>query len=111
MITTSQAKSQTNHQEKKSSKAKLLIVDPAINPKQLENEFAIERPEVRKSSLPSLELRDKIFEGINKISDWDETEKDLLYVRIKSRNMKEIKKIYPELSSEEIKKMKERMGE
>ena len=85
-------------------KAKVLIIDPRIETKDLATNFDVERP-VYHSSLPKRNLRDKTLAGIQSSKAWDEVKKDIFYMDLKSKNLNDLKKKYPEVSTDELKKV------
>lgn len=83
-------------------KAKVLIVDPDIETKELEKNFEVQRPS-HPYSLPSKQKRDEVFEGIESLKNYDELKKDILFMDLKSKSIKEIKAKYPDLSPQDLK--------
>ena len=85
-------------------KAKVLVIDPMIETKDLTTNFDVERP-VYHNSLPKRNLRDKTLAGIQSSKAWDEVKKDIFYMDLKSKNLNDLKKKYPEVSTDELKKV------
>ncbi len=87
-------------------RAKVLIVDPDIDTTELKD-YKIERPELG-YSLPDREEREDLFVGFDAVKNYDELQRDILFMDLKSKTLKELKKKYPELLLSDLKKMKER---
>jgi hypothetical protein len=89
-------------------KAHVTILDPNIDGKPLEGHFNVHRGSTYKKSLPSRELRDEVLSGVPKIQNWEELKKDILFMDLESKSIKELHKKYPELSEKELKGLKDR---
>jgi hypothetical protein len=88
-------------------KANVLIVDPDVDSKSLENGYNVQKPS-QAYSLPDKEARDEVLKNIKSVQNYDELKKDILYMDLKSKSPAELMKKYPELSKQDIKKMLER---
>ncbi len=86
--------------------AKVLIVDPDIDASELKG-HKIERPQ-QAYSLPDREEREDLFAGFDAVKNYDELQKDILFMDLKSKSIKELRKKYPELQVSDLKKMKEK---
>lgn len=88
-------------------KAKLVIVDPNIDPEAFGEEFEIQSTE-RDSKLPDKNLRDDFLSGLPQIKDWDEWDKDLFYMELQYKSLDDLVRKYPDFSRKELKKLKEK---
>lgn len=86
--------------------AKVLIVDPDIDASELKG-HKIERP-AQAYSLPDREEREDLFAGFDAVKNYDELQKDILFMDLKSKTIKQLQKKYPELMVSDLKKMKEK---
>lgn len=85
-------------------KAKVLIVDPDIETVELEKDFEIQRP-AHHYALPDKKVRDKVFEGVESLKKYDELKKDILFMDLQSKSLKEIQDKYPEIPASDLKTM------
>lgn len=88
-------------------RAKVLIVDPDVETKDLEQDYEVQRPR-QPYALPNKEIRDEVFAGIESVKKYDELKKDILYMDLQSKTLPELKKKYPDISQDEFKIMMDR---
>lgn len=90
-------------------KAKLTIVDRDIDRSQLSDQFDVNYPDQQEYALPDREERDLAYKGVKAITKWDELRKDIFFMDLRSKSIKELLSRYPELSEAEIKTLKARV--
>lgn len=89
-------------------KAKVLLIDEDIDGKSLEKNFDVQKGSTHESSIPNKADRDLLLKGVKQASKWDELQKDIFYVELKSKSVKELKKKYPEFSEKELQLLKDK---
>lgn len=87
-------------------KADLLILDDDIDASELKDSFHIKKGSTLKSFLPPKDKRDALLTNVPEAQNWDEYQKDSFYMDIKNKTPKEIKEKYPQLTNDEISKLK-----
>ncbi len=87
-----------------SQQVRALILDPDIDTKKLK-QYKIERPELY-NSLPDRAEREKLLAGITVVKEYDELQKDILFMDLKSKSLKELQKKYPKISKLELQQLK-----
>lgn len=88
-------------------KAQLLLIDPDIEARELEN-FNIQRGSTHVSSIPDRDAREDFFHEVSKVQEWDELKKDIFYMELERKSVDQLHKKYPELTKKEIKALKDR---
>ena len=88
-------------------KAQLLVIDPDIETRELEN-FNIQKGSTHVSSIPDRDEREEFFQGVSQVQSWDELKKDIFYMELDRKSVDDLHKKYPELSKKDIKKLKDR---
>ena len=89
-------------------KAKVLIVDPDIDATELEKDFEVQRPAKPHNVLPDKDLRDEVLSVVKTVQGWDELKKDILFMDLKSKDLKQLTEKYPELKESELKGLQDR---
>ena len=84
--------------------ARVLIVDPDIDANELKG-VKIDRPQLH-NSLPDREDREELLAGVEEVKDYDELQKDILFMDLKSKSLKDLQKKYPDISPAVLKKLK-----
>lgn len=92
-------------------KIKLLIIDKEISAKHLEKTYAIEYPDNPPPIFPSIEKRDHFFIGVEFPKSYDDLQKDMLYMELKTLPLTELTEKYPELEPNELKRLKAKMND
>ncbi|WPU64864.1 hypothetical protein [Peredibacter starrii] len=88
-------------------KAKVLLIDENINGKELEKNFDVEK-NTHQSSIPNKADRDLLLKNVKGTAKWDELQKDIFYMDLKSKSVKELKKKYSEFSEKELQLLKDK---
>lgn len=86
-------------------KAKVLLIDEDIDGKSLEKNFDIQK-NTHESSIPNKADRDLLLKGVKGTEKWDELQKDIFYMDLKSKSVKELKKKYSEISEKDLQLLK-----
>lgn len=84
--------------------ARVLIVDPDIDASELKD-YQVDRPKLH-NSLPDREEREEFLAGVEEVKDYDELQKDIFFMDIKSKSLKDLQKKYPDISPVVLKKLK-----
>lgn len=87
---------------------KAILLDKDATSAELEKTHNVQKPIPSKTGLPSRAEREQFFADNWKdgLKDYDELEKDLLYMDLKSKTILELKQKYPELSAKELEELK-----
>ncbi len=85
-------------------KAKVLVIDPSIDQKKLQN-YDLEKPDPTKV-LPKKSERDEFFKNVKQAQSMDELGQDLFYMDLKSKPLPALMKKYPQFSEKELKALK-----
>lgn len=85
----------------------MVALDPDDDTSSIEDEFQVLAPEKTHNSLPSKQVRDAFLEGID-LDTWDEWDKDLFYMNLKSRSIEELVLKYPQFEKADLVKLKEK---
>lgn len=88
-------------------KAKVLIVDPDIDAEELKKDYKVQKP-AQHYGLPDKAIRDEVLGGIDSVAKWDELKKDIFFMDLKSKSLKELKVKYPEVSAKDFKILMDR---
>ena len=88
-------------------KAKVILLDDHIKSEKLEDNFDIETPQ-KNEILPDMHMRDSLLGKASPFNQWDELKKDIFYMDLKSKSLSDLEKKYPEVSKNELKKLKEK---
>ncbi len=94
------------HGQTPMGKAKVLVIDQDIDTTQLEKKYDVEKAAPSNLSIPDLESRNKLFEGIIFPENWDDLKKDVFFMELRSKSINDLIKKYPELKKSDIKKLK-----
>lgn len=84
----------------------ILLEEGASSP-ELEKTNKVQKPVPPKNSLPARAEREQFFADNWKegLKDYDELEKDLLYMDLKSKTILELRQKYPELTPKELEEL------
>lgn len=88
------------------NKANLFVVDQEIEADSLADQFTISKEQADLKVFPKKEIIDAFLENEEFARDWDELEKDIFYMNLKTRKMDYLKKKYPHISSEKLRELK-----
>ncbi len=87
------------------------VVDPEVDTSELEQKgYKVTREENEFSSLPDKEKRDLLLNGLPTAKDWDELQKDIFYMDLKSKTLEQLSKKYPDISKARLKQLKVKRG-
>ena len=86
----------------------VMLVDESIDPSPIQDTFKIEKGSTYKSSLPDRTEREAFFDENKTIQKWDEAKKDIFYMDLLSKDLKQLSQKYPEISPTDLAKMKAR---
>ena len=93
-------------------KGKILIIDKykglppaAADIKNTEFEHAIEQ----ESLFPPTTDRDQVFDSVHLPKNWDELDKDVFYMDLKTKSVHSLIKKYPMFQAKALERMKERI--
>jgi hypothetical protein len=85
------------------------VIDPQLDTQELEKKhFIVTREEDEFSSLPDKNKRDELFKELGEIKNWDELQKDIFYMDLKSKSIDKLIKKYPQLSSKKLQSLKDK---
>lgn len=87
-------------------KAKLVIVDPNLDPEEFGEDFDVQSK--RDTKLPDKNERDDFLSGLKQAQDWDEWEKDLFYMELQYKSLDDLVRKYPDFTRKELKNLKEK---
>ena len=87
---------------------KAVLLEEGAESPILDKNHNIQKPVSPRNILPARAEREQFFADNWKegLKDYDELEKDLLYMDLKSKTILELKKKYPELSPKELEELK-----
>lgn len=87
---------------------KAVLLEEGASSPELEKSHKVQKPVSPRNSLPARAEREQFFADNWKegLKDYDELEKDLLYMDLKSKTILELSKKYPELSPKELESLK-----
>lgn len=88
-------------------KAKVILIDEHIDGSSLQKNFDVQKNS-HESSIPKKEIRDEVLKGVKASEKWDELQKDIFYMDLKSKSVKELKKKYPAISEKELTFLKDK---
>ena len=85
-----------------------VLIDENASSAELEKTHKVQKPVSPRNTLPGRAEREQFFADNWKegLKDYDELEKDLLYMDLKSKTILELKTKYPELSPKELEELK-----
>ncbi len=87
------------------------VVDPEVDTSELQQKgYQVTRGENEFSSLPDKTKRDSLLEGLAVAKDWDELQKDIFYMDLKSKTLDQLEKKYPDISKDRLKQLKVKRG-
>lgn len=89
-------------------KAKVLLIDKDIDEKELQQNFDVQKGSTHESSIPDKNVRDHFLKSVKATSKWDELQKDIFYMDLKSKSVKELKNKYPDISEKELQLLKDK---
>lgn len=87
---------------------KAILLDEGATSSELDKNHQIQKAKPPRNILPARAEREQFFADNWKdgLKDYDELEKDLLYMDLKSKTILELKSKYPELSPKELEELK-----
>ncbi len=87
---------------------KVQIVDENIDSSSLEKSYQVSRHRDSSTSLPDRDLREEVLKDIKAIQKWDELKKDIFFMDLGSKSIKELVQKYPEIKESELKFLKDK---
>ncbi len=87
---------------------KAILMDEGATSPELDKTHNVQKAKPPRNILPGKAERDQFFADNWKdgLKDYDELEKDLLYMDLKSKTILELKAKYPELTARELEELK-----
>jgi hypothetical protein len=87
---------------------KAILLEDGATSSELDKNHQVQKAKPPRNILPSKAERDQFFADNWKegLKEYDELEKDLLYMDLKSKTILELKSKYPELSPKELEELK-----
>lgn len=87
---------------------KAVLLDEGATSDELDKTHEVQKPAPPGNILPGRSEREQFFAENWKdgLKDYDELEKDLLYMDLKSKTILELKKKYPEFTARELEELK-----
>jgi hypothetical protein len=87
---------------------KAILLDEGATSAELDKNHDVQTARPPRNILPAKAERDQFFAANWKdgLKDYDELEKDLLYMDLKSKTILELKSKYPELTARELEELK-----
>ncbi len=87
---------------------KAILLDEGATSAELDKNHDVQKPKPPRNILPARAEREQFFADNPKegLKEYDELEKDLLYMDLKSKTILELKSKYPELSPKELEELK-----
>jgi hypothetical protein len=88
-------------------KAELTVLDPNIETSELNPHFNVHHGSTHTSSIPNKADRDLLLVQFEKkTAGWDQLKKDIFYMDLSSKTLKDLSKKYPDFSPKELKELK-----
>lgn len=88
------------------SQINIQVIDPDIDASDFEKDYRVKQEAEEFSSLPEIEKRDHVVKSVKASATWDELKKDIFYMDLKSKSLPDLVKKYPEVSQQQLKKLK-----
>lgn len=88
------------------AQVKVHLADPDYDPKVFDKSVKISTQEVKSPRLPQKEKRDQLFSSYQELKKLDELDQDLLFLALKNKDVKILKKQFPQISEEILKELK-----
>lgn len=93
------------------AQVQIQVVDPEVNTKELEDKgYQVSREEKEFTSLPDRDKRDELLKGLHIANEWDELQKDIFYMDLKSKTLEQLANKYPEISRARLQQLKVKRG-
>lgn len=87
------------------------IIDPEIDPDTFNGDgYSVQTKEIRHNVIPEMDKREKIFEGVKLPAKWDQLDKDIFYMDLKSKSIEKLQLKYPDISVKQLKQLKAKRG-
>lgn len=85
---------------------KVHIVDPDIDDSSLKDKYQVTRTAIKSNTIPDRDLREKFLKDVSSTQNWDELKKDIFYMDLKNKSIKQLVKKYPEFKKSELQDLK-----
>jgi hypothetical protein len=85
------------------------VVDPSLESTYFEERHIVNRTPKVISHLPQKEKRDQVLNTIQLPSHWDELNKDIFFVDLQTKTIKDLLLKYPEIEPRQLEKLKDRI--
>ena len=83
------------------------VIDQQVDTKDLKKKgYFVNRESKDYSSLPDKRQRDKILNSISQTNGWDQLEKDIFYMNLRSKSINELTMKYPGIPVHLLEKLK-----
>lgn len=83
------------------------VIDPHLDIKGLEEKgYDVTNESKDYSALPDKSQRDEILNSIPQTKGWDQVERDIFYMNLRSKSINELKMKYPSIPEHLLKKLK-----
>jgi hypothetical protein len=93
------------------SQVQIQVVDPDVDPASFEREgYQVQSKPSHYNVIPEMDKRDTLFQGVKLPAKWDQLDKDIFYMDLKSKSMDQLKLKYPNLSEKLLKDLKAKGG-
>lgn len=93
------------------AQVQIQVVDPEVDTSELQQRgYQVTREENEFSSLPDKDKRDQLLNELPAAKEWDELQKDIFYMDLKSKSIDQLEKKYPGISKARLKQLKVKRG-
>jgi hypothetical protein len=93
------------------SQVQIQVVDPDVDPASFEGDgYQVQTKPSNYNVIPEMDKRDTLFQGVKLPAKWDQLDKDIFYMDLKSKSMDQLKLKYPNLSEKLLKDLKAKGG-
>jgi hypothetical protein len=88
------------------AQVKVQIVDTDLDSTSLEKDYQVNKEVTSVNSLPDKEVRDELLDDLISIKKWDDLKKDIFFMDLKSKSLKDLSVKYPEVELKSLKFLK-----
>lgn len=89
------------------SGVKVFITDENIDSSTFDKKFEVQRKPIKNNSVPDRTARENFFNNFEIPKDWDELDKDMFYMDLHNKSLRDLIKKYPDYKERELSKLKD----
>lgn len=93
------------------AQVQIQVVDPDVDPASFEGDhYQVKTKSLEHDAIPEIEKRDAFFENTALPARWDQLDRDIFYMDLKSKSLEKLQRKYPDFDIRKLQALKAKRG-